>query len=121
AQRLDRTREREEYEERGHRGRGDDEVLDLLRTDAHAGAELPVATDRQRVATQVVAEDEAHHVFEDDREGDGGDRGGQRAGRTQGLENDLVVDHADRARDEERGQHRRRRGPAARGVRDVAG
>ena len=45
------------------------EVLHLLRTDADA-AEAPVAPDRQVVAAQIVAEDEADDVLQRDGERD---------------------------------------------------
>ena len=61
------AREGEEGEQRRHDGDGDGQVLHLLRPDADA-AEAPVARDGQVVAAQLVAEAEAHHVLQRDRQ-----------------------------------------------------
>ena len=50
---------------RGHGDDRDGQVLDLLRADADRRP-APVARDRQVVAAQVVAEDEAHDVLQHD-------------------------------------------------------
>ena len=88
---------RQESEHRRHDGDRDRQVLDLLRADADA-VEAPVAPDRQVVAAQIVAEDEADDILERDGERDRADRGRDEAGGAERLEHQLVGERGRRCR-----------------------
>ena len=102
AHRLAGAREGQEGEQRRHHGDRNGQVLQLLRADADV-AEAPVAADRQVVAAQLVAEAEAHHVLERDRQRDRADRRGDEAGGAERLQHELVGRDADHAGDQKGG------------------
>ena len=86
-----------------------------------SAARLPVAPERESVAAQVVAEDEADDVLQRDGERDRADGGSERARGRGRLQHHLVVDHARHARHQERDDHRGPGRQAAGGIGDIAG
>ncbi len=121
AHRLAQTGERQEAEQRQHRGGGDRQILQLLRPDAQAG-EPPVALDRQVVVAQSCCRTPRRTRFSSAmRQRDRGDGGGDQPGGPQRPQRHRIGHHAGHAGRQERHQRRRQQRPMQIDVGDVAG